>query len=161
MAIEWLGVFLRRVRGLLAALIIGLLSHLKVFDPAPAEYKYAPIIWLISLIGCVAGSYLTSAEAASVVQTFYKRVRPWGCWGPVRDALQLEPSDAPDQSWIRVIVNITLGITCLLSSYVSVFLLVAHFHFLCVFSILSALTSGILLYFTWYRELQRFEEESE
>lgn len=146
--------------GLATALAAGLLTYFKVLDPAPAEHQYAPVIWLVTLLGCVAGSLLTRREDADVLRTFYTRVRPWGLWGPVRrEAGKLPALDTPDQSWIRVLVNVVLGVTCLLSAYVTTFFLVGHYHRLAVMTGSLSLTTGVALYVTWYRVLRRFEYE--
>lgn len=146
--------------GLLAALASGLLSYFKVLDPAPAEHEYAPVIWLVTLIGCVAGSLLTKPENDAVLQTFYRRVRPWGFWGPVRaNTTDLSALHAPDQSFWRVALNIILGVTCLLSAYTGVFFVVGHFVWQACVSIALASASGGLLYVTWYRVLHRFAHE--
>jgi hypothetical protein len=148
--------------GLATAVATGLLSYYKVFDPVPAEYQYAPVIWAVTLIGCVAGSLLTRPENDEVLNTFYLRVRPLGLWGPVRRKLKdIPPLDSPDQSFARVVCNVFFGVTCLMSAYVSVFFLVGHYHRLVLQSGSVFLLSAVILYFTWYRVLKRYESESD
>ncbi len=42
-----------------------------------------PLILLVSLVGCFAGTLLTPAEDEQVLKAFYRQVRPWGFWGPI------------------------------------------------------------------------------
>ncbi len=42
-----------------------------------------PLVVGISLIGCLVGTLLTKPEDDAVLMDFYRRVRPWGFWGPV------------------------------------------------------------------------------
>ena len=42
-----------------------------------------PLVLLLSLIGCLAGTLLTKPDDEEVLKDFYRRVRPWGFWGPV------------------------------------------------------------------------------
>jgi len=146
--------------GLFTALVTGALSYFKVFDPAPAEHQYAPVIWLVTLIGCVAGSLLTRPDESAVLCNFFKKVRPWGLWKPVRLAAgDLPVLNTPDQSPLRVAVNIVLGVACLLSAYVSMFFLIGHYHRYALCTGVIFVLSAIGLYFLWYRVLRRFDEE--
>ena len=41
-----------------------------------------PLVLILSVIGCLAGTLLTKPEDDAVLKDFYRRVRPWGLWGP-------------------------------------------------------------------------------
>jgi len=40
-------------------------------------------VLVISVAGCLLGTFLTKPEDDAVLKDFYRRVRPWGFWGPV------------------------------------------------------------------------------
>ncbi len=59
-----------------------------------------PIILALSLIGCLAGTLATAPDDRAVLKDFYRRVRPWGFWGPIRDKVQKEdPSFQPESGF--------------------------------------------------------------
>ena len=55
----------------------------------PVIYVF-PILFGCSLLGCFLGTYLSKATDMEVLQSFYKTVRPWGWWKPVRNLLHVK-----------------------------------------------------------------------
>jgi Na+/proline symporter len=55
-----------------------------------------PLVLVLSLAGCFAGTLLTQPEDEEVLKDFYRRVRPWGFWGPSwrRSAAKIRPPSA-------------------------------------------------------------------
>ena len=47
------------------------------------DIYFFPIIFALSLVGCLLGSYLSSPDNIDVLKSFYKNGRPWGFWTPV------------------------------------------------------------------------------
>jgi Na+/proline symporter len=69
-----------------------------------------PIILGLSLAGCLLGTYLTKPEEESVLKDFYRRVRPWGFWGPVyRKIVAEDPSFQRNKDFFRDMFNIAVG----------------------------------------------------
>jgi hypothetical protein len=70
-----------------------------------------PIVLSLSLLGCLLGTFLTRPEDDDVMKEFYRRVRPWGFWGPV---LAMVLADDPDfkrnEDFLRDMFNIAVGI---------------------------------------------------
>ncbi len=146
--------------GLLTALVAGLLAHFKVFAAEPLEYQYAPIIWIVTIIGCFAGSLLTRPTRMETLTDFYAKVRPFGLWGPVKTAAgELPPLAGPAASVGRIVLNVILGLTCLMSANLAVFFLIGHFGMLSLLTLGLTLGTGILLYFTWYKPAGEIEGE--
>jgi Na+/proline symporter len=134
--------------GLLTALVVVLLPE------KPMEFVYGPVIWGVSLVGAVLGSLLTRPTSSDVLGTFYTRVRPFGMWAPVKAAVgELPPLGEYDRSVSRIVLNVLLALTCLVSSYLFVFFFIGHFHLQALLSGGLAVTTGIVLWFTWYRTL--------
>ncbi len=70
-----------------------------------------PLLLLISLSGCLLGCLLTRPDDDFVLKIFYRRTRPWGCWGPIRaKVLADDPSFLPNQDFGRDVVNVLVGI---------------------------------------------------
>jgi solute:Na+ symporter, SSS family len=146
------GYFWGMVSGIAAALIVPLLL------PHTTALNAFPLILLLSLVGCFAGTLLTKPEDEQVLKDFYRRVRPWGFWGPVLARIREEdPSFEPNPDFPRDAFNVAVGIcwqTALvaLPIYLVIRKLTAAFIALAV----VALTSG-LLKFTWYDRLKEPE----
>ena len=49
-----------------------------------------PIILLLSLAGCLMGTLFTEPEEEAILMEFYRTVRPWGFWTPIRAKVQRE-----------------------------------------------------------------------
>ncbi len=43
-----------------------------------------PLLFLISVIGCIVGTYTAKPTDMETLKKFYTSVRPWGFWKPVR-----------------------------------------------------------------------------
>ncbi|MHC5118748.1 MAG: sodium:solute symporter family transporter [Planctomycetota bacterium] len=146
--------------GIFLGLITALLVRFNVFGENPPEYFYAPVVWATTLVGCVLGSLLTAPTKTETLEHFYKSVRPFGFWGPIKarvDVSGFEPS--VDRPLIRVIFNVVLAVVCMTSSFVSTFFIVGHYVKGSIITISLAVTSGIVLYFNWYRPLMRSEKK--
>ena len=69
-----------------------------------------PLLLLLSLIACVAATLLTPPEDLQLLKAFYRTVRPWGFWGPVRDAVLAEDPRFPvNRNFRRDAFNIVIG----------------------------------------------------
>jgi Na+/proline symporter len=70
-----------------------------------------PLLLVISVIGCLLGTLLTKPEDDEVLLDFYRRVRPWGFWGPVlAKAKSQDPSFEPNKDFWRDMFNVVVGI---------------------------------------------------
>jgi len=70
-----------------------------------------PVVVGISLMGCLLGTLLTKPEDDAVLKDFYRRVRPWGFWGPVlKKVLAEDPSFKRNKDFFRDMFNIGVGI---------------------------------------------------
>ena len=70
------------------------------------------LVFVIGMIGCLLGTLLTPAQEDAVLMDFYRRVRPWGFWGPVKAKVMAQyPTFQPNQDFPRDMFNIVVGIT--------------------------------------------------
>jgi len=70
-----------------------------------------PAVFVVSLIGCLLGTLLTKPESDEVLKDFYRRVRPWGFWGPVlKKVLAEDPGFKRNKDFLRDMFNIVVGI---------------------------------------------------
>lgn len=72
---------------------------------------YFPVTLLISLIGCIGGTYAAPPADNETLESFYRTVRPWGFWKPVHNmVVQKDPSFVGNQNLKRDMVNVVVGI---------------------------------------------------
>ncbi|HMB89466.1 MAG TPA: sodium:solute symporter family protein [Rhodothermales bacterium] len=119
-----------------------------------------PIILVISLIGCVAGSLLTEPDPPKVLKNFYLKVRPWGFWKPVHEAIVAEhPEIQANKDFGRDLVNILVGIawqTGLVA--IGIFLVIEDFDSLAI-AVGVVLVTAAILKVNWYDKLQDYPEQ--
>ncbi len=114
------------------------------------EYVYAPVIWVASIAGCLAGSLLTQPTSMQTLKIFYTRVRPFGFWKPVK---ALSDSNPRITSLRFVLPNLALGFVALFACFLSVFFLIGHYFEYLGWSTGTVLVCAIFLYHSWYKKL--------
>ncbi len=119
-----------------------------------------PVVLVISLIGCIAGTLLTKPEDDDVLISFYKRVRPWGFWGPVLAKVQQQdPGFQPNRDFWRDMFNILVGIVWQISLVaLPIYVVIRNFKSALLAFAVTALTSAVLKY-TWYDYLKKEEKQ--
>uniref|UniRef100_UPI00321654D3 sodium:solute symporter family protein n=1 Tax=uncultured Draconibacterium sp. TaxID=1573823 RepID=UPI00321654D3 len=95
--------------GMLAGMIPALVFPY-IFSETLDLY-YFPLLLLISVAGCIVGTYLAPPTDEETLKSFYKNVRPWGFWGPVKNKVMAEdPEFKPNVNFKRDMLNVVLGI---------------------------------------------------
>ncbi|OZI07137.1 sodium:solute symporter [Siphonobacter sp. BAB-5385] len=95
--------------GMLAGIVPALIFPY-VFRETLSLY-YFPLLFLLSLAGCIIGSLVTPPTDRQTLTTFYRTVRPWGFWKPIQDQVQAEDPDfRPNQAFGRDAFNVIIGI---------------------------------------------------
>lgn len=100
--------------GYFCGMLGGIVGSFAIPELFP-QYSYIqlfPAIFLVSVVGTVAGSLLSRHEDMDTLGAFYKKVRPWGHWGPVVRFLQGEDETIEaNRDWPRHLLNIVVGVT--------------------------------------------------
>jgi hypothetical protein len=117
-----------------------------------------PIVLGISLIGCLVGTFLTKPEDEEVLKDFYRRVRPWGFWGPILAKVRAEePNFERNKDFFRDMFNIAVGIVwqvCLVA--LPIYIVTWHLrHAALAFGIVAV--TSLILKFTWYDHMKTLE----
>lgn len=98
------GYFWGMMAGLAASLILPFL-----FPEVQPLYAF-PFILLVSLVGSIGGSLLTRPDNEETLIDFYKSIRPWGWWGPVKKmTIERYPDFQPNKNAGRDAFNIVIG----------------------------------------------------
>jgi solute:Na+ symporter, SSS family len=164
------GYFWGMVTGIAAALgMPSIVKQLPIVQQLLATYSINmevvfifPIVVGISLIGCLAGTLLTKQEDDAVLMDFYRRVRPWGFWGPIlKKVLAEDPTFERNKDFFRDMFNIVVGITWQIALVaLPLYIVIREFR-------RAALAAGIILgtsiilKFTWYDHLSVREVETD
>lgn len=99
------GFFWGMLAGIFGAII------LPQFFPNTLALYFFPILFLLSLIGCFLGTYLSKPTDEKVLIDFYVRVRPWGIWKKVHQkAIEQYPDLKANNHFKRDMFNIVIGI---------------------------------------------------
>jgi hypothetical protein len=97
--------------GILASLVFPPLF------PGVLPLYYFPLTLGVSVLGCLVGTFATQPTEEAVLVEFYRRVRPWGFWGPIHNkVVAADPGFERNTHFRRDLVNIVVGIvwqTCL------------------------------------------------
>jgi solute:Na+ symporter, SSS family len=117
-------------------------------------YKW-PLLFLISIAGCIIGTYAAPPTDTDVLKKFYRTVKPWGFWKPVHEMVVADdPSFTPNKRFKLDMFNVAIGMiaqTCLtiLPLYVVLWMKVP----LLVTILILAITIFILKR-TWWNKLE-------
>ena len=94
--------------GMLAGLVPALIFP-KVFPDTLALY-YFPVLFVLSLAGCLIGTYASKPTDEKTLIAFYRNVRPWGFWGPIRrKVLAMDPAFQENRNFGRDMFNVVVG----------------------------------------------------
>lgn len=90
----------------------GIISALIFLDIYDGLFLYVwPVIFLISIIGCIVGTYTAPPTELETLKSFYKTVKPWGFWKPIQELVMKEdPSFVPNKNFRLDMFNVVLGI---------------------------------------------------
>ena len=95
--------------GMLAG-IIAALAFPYIFPDTLPLYVW-PLLFVISLIGCLVGTYSAPPTDMQILKKFYSTVRPWGFWKPVHEQVMVEnPAFVPNKRFKLDMFNVVLGI---------------------------------------------------
>jgi SSS family solute:Na+ symporter len=149
------GYFWGMMAGLLSAMFVPSLATFFNFHVANTLYLF-PVILIISIAGCLLGTFLTKPEDETVLKNFYKKINPWGFWGPIREkVLRENPSFKPNPDFSKDMTNVAVGIVwqlCLTA--LPIYLVLREWPW--VGGIFAALVvTSVFLKFNWYDKLEK------
>lgn len=126
--------------------------------PHTSPLNAFPLLLALSLVGCLAGTLLTAPEDPEVLKSFYRRVRPWGFWGPVlRQVLQEDPSFQPNRDCPRDLFNVVVGIAWQTALVALPIYLVIRNSSATLVALAAVAVTSVILKFTWYDHLHEVE----
>jgi len=149
------GYFWGMLAGIVGAMVVPTIVE-STYGPIPNMLYIFPVLLLLSLAGCLLGTFLSPAEDEGILLKFYKTVRPWGFWGPIcRKAQRDDPNFQPNRDFGRDTINVLVGIVwqlCLTA--LPIYIVLQHWSWVAGIAVLLAVTS-IFIKFNWYDKLEK------
>jgi len=153
------GYFWGMVVGLLASLFVPFLKPviMNMFDLIALQDVYLfPIIVIISMAGSIMATLLTPPEDMEILKSFYSKVRPWGFWKPVHQAVLADnPNFVNDSSFKMDMFNVFIGIIWQTSMIVLALYLIVQDYLYTAFAVLILAITSYILKKTWYDKLEK------
>jgi len=149
------GYFWGMMAGILSALIVPEAAKLLGIPVANALYFF-PVIFGLSIAGCLLGTLLTKPEDDATLMKFYQTVNPWGAWGPIRDkVMRANPSFQANKNFSRDMTNVGVGIIwqlCLTA--LPIYLVLRQWPWVGAIAAVLVVTS-LIIKFNWYDKLEK------
>ncbi len=152
------GYFWGMVAGIVGAGVVpeiaSRLAEAEVLAPIKPIYLF-PVIFALSLLGCILGALLSQPDETETLKNFYRKVRPWGFWGPIHKLVVAEdPRVEANTDFRRDMLNVAIGIVWQTSlTATGIYLVIKDYRSLLV-SLILVMATSILLKFNWYDKLQ-------
>ena len=119
------------------------------------ELYWWPVLFILSIAGCIIGTYTAPPTDREVLKKFYSTVRPWGFWKPVHEEVIAEnPSFEPNRRFKLDMFNVVLGIIaqCCLTILPMYVVLWLKLPLLVTIAILLVIV--LILKRTWWNKLE-------
>jgi Na+/proline symporter len=85
------------------------ISHHYITESLPLYYW--PFLFVLSLAGCIIGTFAAPPTDTVVLKSFYKNVRPWGFWKPIHELVVIDdPSFVGNKRFKLDMFNVVIGI---------------------------------------------------
>ncbi|MFC1838639.1 sodium:solute symporter family protein [Thermodesulfobacteriota bacterium] len=142
------GYFWGMVVGIGSALISPVL-----FPDMDPLYAF-PYIIVAAGLASVIGSLATEADEEEVLVEFYKSVRPWGFWGPIKEkVMKADPDYVIESSAARDLFNVFIGVIWQMTFvFVPILLVMKSFTWMFIIIGIMVVTS-VFLKKNWYERL--------
>ncbi|MBK6449857.1 sodium:solute symporter family protein [Candidatus Brachybacter algidus] len=143
------GFFWGMASGIAAALCFPL-----IFPDTLPLYVW-PLLFLISVIGAVVGTYTAPPVEKETLISFYKTVKPWGFWRPVHSmVMEEDPEFVPNKRFKLDMFNVVLGIIvqCCLTLLPMYIILWMKLPLLMVIILIAIIS--VILKRTWWNKLE-------
>ena len=136
--------------GTISGMVLSLIQALVPYFSKLPLYVTFPVIAGSVCAITVLVTFLTPPTDQGVLLTFYRNVRPVGCWGPIAREAQLPPESS---TFARDAINVLIGIPWLIAMWLCpVFVVLHRFPDAILTGGIVALLSAVL-YKTWYKHL--------
>jgi len=141
------GFFWGMVTGIIPALIFPSIFH-------TLDLYYFPLILVISVAGCIIGTYTAPPTNEKTLMEFYRNVRPWGFWKPIHEkVVAAYPDFQANRFFWRDMFNVLLGTIAQTALVIFPIYIILKQKWPLVITVLIILVCGFILKKTWWDTL--------
>jgi hypothetical protein len=137
---------------------VGIILSLTIlfFPDAPVYYVF-PLICVASLLASIAVSLATQPVDRDILVRFYRSVRPFGLWKPIREnsRLSAEELSSRSENVLLTILNVVLAMLAITGLYLFPMYLVGHWYANSMIWLGLAIAAVVALRYTWYKYLPK------
>jgi len=149
------GFFWGMMFGIVPAIALAILKSFGVLSGM--DLYYWPLLFVLSMAGCILGTYAAEPTEITVLKSFYTTVRPWGFWKPVNDlVLADDPSFEPNRNFKLNMFNVVLGIIAQLCLTILPMYLIMMQKLPLVITVLILAVIITILKKTWWNKLNDY-----
>ncbi|TCD01343.1 sodium:solute symporter family protein [Pedobacter psychroterrae] len=143
------GFFWGMISGIAGALVF---SH---FFSGIEFLFYFPLLFLISMAGCLIGTYTAPPTDTEILKSFYRTVKPWGFWQPIDRLVKADDTGFVENKRFKLdMFNVVLGIIAQLCLTVLPMFLILWMKLPLVITLATIGTIAIILKRTWWNKLE-------
>lgn len=114
-----------------------------------------PLLFILSVAGCLIGTYTAPPTDVTVLKTFYSTVKPWGFWQPVHnEVIKDNPQFIANKNFKLDMFNVVLGIIAQLCLTLLPMYVVLWMKLPLIITIVILTVIIVILKKTWWNKLE-------
>lgn len=114
-----------------------------------------PALFLLSLAGCLIGTYTAPPTDMVVLKSFYSNVKPWGFWKPIHNLVAAEdPSFKANKNFKLDMFNVAIGIVAQLCLTIFPMYLITGMYTPLLITVAILVVIVTILKRTWWNRLE-------
>jgi Na+/proline symporter len=138
----------------MAAGIAAALAFPFIFPHTLPLYVW-PLLFLISIVGCLVGTYTAPPTDKEILKEFYSTVRPWGFWKPVHElVIKEDPNFEANRRFKLDMFNVVLGVIAQCCLTILPMFIVLWLKLPLVITIIILAAIVVVLKRTWWNKLE-------
>jgi Na+/proline symporter len=142
------GFFWGMAVGIIAALLMPYLT-------TGLPLYWWPLLFILSMAGCIIGTYTAPATDTAVLKSFYKTVRPWGFWKPIHEQVAADdPSFKGNKGFKLDMFNVVIGIIGQLLFTLLPMYFILKMQMQLYFTVAAIVVVILILKKTWWNKLE-------
>ncbi len=142
--------------GFFWGMAVGILAALAMpYVTTGLPLYWWPLLFVLSLAGCIIGTYAAPPTEEAVLISFYKTVRPWGFWKPIHQKVVAEDAGFEANKNFKLdMFNVAVGIVGQLCFTLLPMYFILGMHLPLFIDIAAIAVIVLILKKTWWNKLE-------
>ncbi|MBL0359319.1 MAG: Na+:solute symporter [Chitinophagaceae bacterium] len=142
--------------GFFWGMAVGILAALAMpYVTTGLPLYWWPLLFLLSLVGCIIGTYAAPPTEDAVLVSFYKTVRPWGFWKPVHEkVIASDAAFVANKNFKLDMFNVVIGIIGQLCFTLLPMYFILNMQQPLLITIAAIIVIVLILKRTWWNKLE-------